>query len=108
LIGAQSVIEVFDTILGDSKATYRRTIKHELILTPNNLVGISETGFYVTNDHSSKTAWVSLFSNNASWHTFVGVVIDLSHQVDRLTKIMLHPDPALGGVLFFGLFHSAY
>ncbi|PLW06057.1 hypothetical protein PCANC_25588 [Puccinia coronata f. sp. avenae] len=57
LIGAQSVIEVFDTILGDSKATYRRTIKHELILTPNNLVGISETGFYVTNDHSSKTAW---------------------------------------------------
>ncbi|POW16236.1 hypothetical protein PSTT_01441 [Puccinia striiformis] len=48
------VIEVFDTVLGDSKATYRTTIEHDLILTPNNLVGISETGFYVTNDHSSK------------------------------------------------------
>jgi len=51
------VIEVFDTVLGDSKATYRTTIQHDLILTPNNLVGISETSFYVTNDHSSKTAW---------------------------------------------------
>ncbi|KAH9464873.1 hypothetical protein Pst134EB_004379 [Puccinia striiformis f. sp. tritici] len=58
LVGAQSVIEVFDTVLGDSKATYRTTIEHDLILTPNNLVGISETGFYVTNDHSSKTAWI--------------------------------------------------
>ncbi|KNZ46907.1 hypothetical protein VP01_684g8 [Puccinia sorghi] len=58
LVGAQSVIEVFDTVLGDSKATYRTTIQHDLILTPNNLVGISETSFYVTNDHSSKTAWI--------------------------------------------------
>ncbi|KAA1133757.1 hypothetical protein PGTUg99_012133 [Puccinia graminis f. sp. tritici] len=57
LIGAQSVIEVFDTVLGDSKATHTITIEHGLILTPNNLVGISETSFYVTNDHSSKTAW---------------------------------------------------
>lgn len=56
------MIEVFDTVLGDSKATYRTTIQHDLILTPNNLVGISETSFYVTNDHSSKTAWVRYLS----------------------------------------------
>lgn len=56
-IGAQSVIEVFDTVLGDPKASYRSTIDHELIITPNSLVGMSQTSFYVTNDHSSKTAW---------------------------------------------------
>lgn len=61
LVGAQSVIEVFDTVLGDSKATYRTTIKHDLLLTPNNLVGISETSFYVTNDHSSKVSWTRRF-----------------------------------------------
>lgn len=61
LIGADSVIEVFDTVLGDTKATYRTTIKHDLVLTPNNLVGLSESSFYVTNDHNSKVSWTRSF-----------------------------------------------
>ncbi|CAH7688769.1 hypothetical protein PPACK8108_LOCUS23781 [Phakopsora pachyrhizi] len=57
-VGAQSVVEVFDTVLGDTQATHRRTIESEFILTPNNIVGMSESSFYVTNDHQKKVHWL--------------------------------------------------
>ncbi|KAI8443159.1 hypothetical protein BY996DRAFT_6436061 [Phakopsora pachyrhizi] len=56
-VGAQSVIEVFDTLLGDTQATHRRTIESGFILTPNNIVGMSESSFYVSNDHKKKVHW---------------------------------------------------
>lgn len=57
--GADSVIEVFDTAIGSSEASYRTTIRHPLIYTPNNLVATGPNSFYVTNDHAQKVAWVS-------------------------------------------------
>ncbi|KAI7948199.1 hypothetical protein MJO29_009864 [Puccinia striiformis f. sp. tritici] len=54
---ADSVIEVFDTIIGSDEATYRRTIHHDLVITPNNLVALNENSFYVTNDHLRKKHW---------------------------------------------------
>ncbi|KAA1127779.1 hypothetical protein PGTUg99_007181 [Puccinia graminis f. sp. tritici] len=56
---ADSVIEVFDTIVGSDEATYRRTIQHDLIVTPNNLVAMNQNSFYVTNDHRKKKHWVN-------------------------------------------------
>ncbi|MBW0537832.1 hypothetical protein O181_077547 [Austropuccinia psidii MF-1] len=58
---ADSVVEVFDTVIGDLKATYRTTVTDGLIITPNNLIALSESSFYVTNDHSSKNHWKRKF-----------------------------------------------
>jgi hypothetical protein len=55
---ADSVIEVFDTTIGSDQATHRRTIQHDLIVTPNNLVALNQDSFYVTNDHRRKKHWV--------------------------------------------------
>ncbi|PLW16205.1 hypothetical protein PCANC_12536 [Puccinia coronata f. sp. avenae] len=54
---ADSVIEVFDTTIGSDQATHRRTIQHDLIVTPNNLVALNQDSFYVTNDHRRKKHW---------------------------------------------------
>ena len=57
-LGADSVIEIFDTTLGSDEAAYVGTVKHPLIHTPNNIVAVSSRSFYVSNDHSEKTHWV--------------------------------------------------
>jgi len=54
---ADSVIEVFDTVIGSDRATHRRTIQHDLIVTPNNLVGLNHNSFYATNDHRTRKHW---------------------------------------------------
>ncbi|OAV88588.1 hypothetical protein PTTG_01509 [Puccinia triticina 1-1 BBBD Race 1] len=54
---ADSVIEVFETTIGSDKATHQRTVKHNLVVTPNNLVALNENSFYVTNDHRRKKHW---------------------------------------------------
>lgn len=56
-LGAQSVIEVFKTKIGSSEAEYQTTVSHPLVLTPNNLVAISSSSFYVTNDHARIHGW---------------------------------------------------
>ncbi|MBW0499149.1 hypothetical protein O181_038864 [Austropuccinia psidii MF-1] len=53
----QSVIEVFETIIGQATATYQKTIHHHLIITPNNILALSPHSFYFTNDHQSKSHW---------------------------------------------------
>ncbi|KAE8356305.1 hypothetical protein BDV28DRAFT_127440 [Aspergillus coremiiformis] len=59
-VGANSTIEVYDLDLhptGDSnKLEYVKTIMHDAIISPNNLVVVDDTtgGFLVTNDHSTK------------------------------------------------------
>lgn len=54
---ADSVIEVFDTVIGNDRATHRRTIQHHLLVTPNNLVGLDHSSFYATNDHRTRKHW---------------------------------------------------
>lgn len=50
-IGADSVIEVFDTELGSDELRWVRTLEHPQIRTPNNLLALSDTQLFLTNDH---------------------------------------------------------
>ncbi|RIA93872.1 hypothetical protein C1645_761483 [Glomus cerebriforme] len=46
-----SVIEIFEHILNTNELIHLSTIKHDLIVTPNDVVPVSKNEFYVTNDH---------------------------------------------------------
>ncbi|KAF9336346.1 hypothetical protein BG006_008966 [Podila minutissima] len=46
-----SVIEVLEYKVGDDFVTHKETVKHELILTPNDIVALGPRSFYVSNDH---------------------------------------------------------
>lgn len=47
----RSVIEVFHHVIGSDSAQHLRTIFHDLIRTPNDIVALSPLSFLVTNDH---------------------------------------------------------
>ncbi|KAJ4140633.1 hypothetical protein NW765_015910 [Fusarium oxysporum] len=48
---AASQVEIFHHRVGSSSVKYVRSISHPLIQTPNDIVALSPTSFYVTNDH---------------------------------------------------------
>ncbi|KAF4337162.1 serum paraoxonase arylesterase 2 [Fusarium beomiforme] len=48
---AASQIEIFHHRIGSSTVKHVRSISHPLIQTPNDIVAVSPTSFYVTNDH---------------------------------------------------------
>lgn len=48
---AASQVEIFHHRIGSSTVKYVRSISHALIQTPNDIVALSPTSFYVTNDH---------------------------------------------------------
>ena len=48
---ARSQLEVFHHIIGTSSVKHLRSIWHPLIRTPNDVVALSPTSLYVTNDH---------------------------------------------------------
>lgn len=56
--GADSVIEIFETRLGAKEVNWVKTVKHELIRTPNNIAAVGPRQFYFTNDHKRKSHWV--------------------------------------------------
>lgn len=59
-IGADSVIEIFETKVGSGVMKHRKTVKDTVILTPNDVVGFPDgKSFYFTNDHAVKTGLVS-------------------------------------------------
>jgi len=55
-VGADSTVEIFETRLGSKNWKHVQTVRHELILTPNNLLATGPRSFYVSNDHFSKTS----------------------------------------------------
>ncbi|KAH7317754.1 serum paraoxonase/arylesterase-like protein [Rhexocercosporidium sp. MPI-PUGE-AT-0058] len=54
-VGANSTIEVFEHTRGSSTLEHVKTIFHEAVSTPNNLLATGDGGVYITNDHNSKT-----------------------------------------------------
>jgi len=56
-VGAASVVELFETVLGSSSARYVGTVSHELVRTPNSPVATGPRSFYVSNDHRRKVHW---------------------------------------------------
>ena len=55
--GADSVIEIFETLVGTDEARYVKTVKSPHIRTPNNIAATGPRSFYVSNDHRYKTHW---------------------------------------------------
>ena len=51
---ARSQIEIFSYQIGDLSARHLRSIHHPLIRTPNDIYAVSESSFYVTNDHHAR------------------------------------------------------
>jgi len=49
-----SVIEIFEHTLNTNELVHLSTVKHGLIITPNDVVPVSKDEFYVTNDHSTE------------------------------------------------------
>ncbi|KAJ3535333.1 hypothetical protein NM208_g7171 [Fusarium decemcellulare] len=48
---AASQIEIFHHVLGTSSVKHVRSVSHPLIKTPNDILAVSPSTFYVTNDH---------------------------------------------------------
>ncbi|GAA5983769.1 hypothetical protein JCM10908_005917 [Rhodotorula pacifica] len=59
--GADSVIEIFETLVGTDEARYVKTISSPHIRTPNNIAATGPRTFYVSNDHRYKTHWTRQF-----------------------------------------------
>ncbi|PFH49773.1 hypothetical protein AMATHDRAFT_4627 [Amanita thiersii Skay4041] len=56
LVGADSVMEIFETQVGSSVLTHLKTVEDPTIITPNDVIGYGDgKTFYVTNDHGEKT-----------------------------------------------------
>ncbi len=54
---AERTIEVFDWRDGPTpRLTHRETIRDPLLVSPNDVVGVDHSRFYVTNDHGSASA----------------------------------------------------
>lgn len=60
-VGANSVVEIFKTTIGENTLTHLRTVEDPVIDTPNDLVGSPDgKSFYFTNDHGAKVGFVSI------------------------------------------------
>ncbi|KAI5290738.1 hypothetical protein KEM54_000610 [Ascosphaera aggregata] len=67
---SKSQIEVFRYVLGSDKAKHIRSIQHDAIHTPNDIIADSPDSIYVTNDHyyrSGLMRYVEDFWKQAKW-----------------------------------------
>ncbi|KAH8703393.1 serum paraoxonase/arylesterase-like protein [Talaromyces proteolyticus] len=55
--GANSTVEVFDLVRGETELRFVRTISDPAIQTPNRPASTGDGGFVVTNDHSAKVGF---------------------------------------------------
>ncbi|GAA5947948.1 hypothetical protein JCM3765_007041 [Sporobolomyces pararoseus] len=60
-LGANSVIEIFETTSNPYELKHVKTVSHPLIRTPNNLVATGPRTFYASNDHRHKVHWTRAF-----------------------------------------------
>ncbi|ORY84183.1 serum paraoxonase/arylesterase [Leucosporidium creatinivorum] len=60
-VGANSVVEIFETRMGSKELNWVKTVQHPLMRTPNNLVAMGERSFYFSNDHRRKVHWSRSF-----------------------------------------------
>ncbi|PHH81655.1 hypothetical protein CDD82_244 [Ophiocordyceps australis] len=78
---ARSVIEVFHHVLGSETVSHVRTVRHELIKTPNDILATSPTSFFVTNDHYYTHGFMRSVEDvvhGARWSNSVYVEFDAS------------------------------
>lgn len=80
---ARSVIEVFRHTIGDDTAEHVRSVWDPLITTPNDIVAVSPTSFFVTNDHYYREGLlrqVETVFSGAKWSNVVHV--EFAHLAD--------------------------
>ncbi|KAI5302998.1 hypothetical protein KEM56_000135 [Ascosphaera pollenicola] len=66
----KSQIEIFSHVLGSGKAKHIRSIQHDSITTPNDIIAESPSSIYVTNDHHYLKGGLRLaedFFKQAKW-----------------------------------------
>ncbi|KAJ3785174.1 hypothetical protein GGU10DRAFT_428119 [Lentinula aff. detonsa] len=72
-VGADSVIELFNTTISGDRLTHIKTFRDPVILTPNDVAGQGDgRGFFFTNDHSSKIPRARIIQNAFTASTSVG------------------------------------
>ena len=62
-VGADSVVEIFETVLGSTSMQHVKTVEDSsVIVTPNSVLGSPDgRSFYVTNDHGARVGFVRVF-----------------------------------------------
>ena len=65
-----SVIEVLEYTIGDTVVKYKETLRHPLIVTPNDIVAMGERFFYVSNDHRHPTGHMREIEGKTSCISF--------------------------------------
>ncbi|KDQ53530.1 hypothetical protein JAAARDRAFT_61245 [Jaapia argillacea MUCL 33604] len=94
-VGADSVIEIFKTVVGGTSLTHVTTVEDPVILTPNDVVG-SPTGksFHFSNDHGAKTGISRTIELYLTWpRSSVGFC-----HLDKGCKIAIGKLPGINGI----------
>ncbi|KOC07213.1 serum paraoxonase/arylesterase family protein [Aspergillus flavus AF70] len=76
---ACSQVELFHHVLGTNTARHVRSIRHPLIVTPNDIIAESPLSFYVTNDHFYRDGFKRHIEDlfpAAKWSNIVHVQLD--------------------------------
>ena len=63
-IGANSTIEIFESVVGETTMKHIKTYSSPVIDTPNDVAWITDKTFVFTNDRSGKVGLVSSFAPN--------------------------------------------
>jgi arylesterase / paraoxonase len=64
-VGADSVVEIFETRAGSKELNWVQTVEHELVRTPNSVAATGPRSFYFTNDHRRRVHWVITLSEDS-------------------------------------------
>ncbi|GAA5874787.1 hypothetical protein JCM16303_002982 [Sporobolomyces ruberrimus] len=56
-LGANSVVEIFETTENSNELKHVKTVSHPLLRTPNNIVATGPRTFFASNDHRHKVHW---------------------------------------------------
>ncbi|KJA20041.1 hypothetical protein HYPSUDRAFT_43660 [Hypholoma sublateritium FD-334 SS-4] len=73
-VGADSVVEIFETVLGSTSMQHVKTVADgNAIVTPNSVLGSPDgKSFYVTNDHGARVGFARKLNLIGSKSAFVG------------------------------------
>lgn len=91
---AASQIEMFRHVLGRKTIRHIRSVKHALITTPNDIVALSPTSFYVTNDHRHREGLLREIEDNIAackWSTTVHVSLSSLAPDASVSATIAHP-----------------
>ncbi|KAF4506532.1 hypothetical protein G6O67_006608 [Ophiocordyceps sinensis] len=73
---SHSVVEVFHHVIGSESIRHVRSVWDPLIRTPNDILALSPTSFFVTNDHHYREGWLRMLedvNSGARWSNTIYV-----------------------------------